>query len=331
MLFLYAGFALAAVFLATAIFVYLYARRKAAVQIAARLELERRRRAVLDDFGDGAVWQMGQLAPNAMESKERAYPALTRRGILPRILVSPLLRILGPREATTLAGLILSGPAAAQTSNSVNYQGIVLQPGDVINFQGGAATAFHFERYGHSALYLGVDPQTHQREFLDFTTTKGGMTEYVLGSPQPFYGRILNEKNFFTANLKSHATFDVFRLKGSPTIDQRAMFREAKVISFHKSWGFSGVVCSSAVADVLSKATGMKIGGFTPNDLTRGQFERHPDLAEGQHISIRGALQDAEHDDAPTPYSDNPPYSDSPPYSDNPAPPHTDIPHGDSL
>lgn len=194
----------------------------------------------------------------------------------------------------TVSALVASVVRAQepQSKDTATYQGVVIRPGDIINLQGGKATVFNYWRYGHSALYLGVDPQTQQRTFLDFTTTKGeGVAKYIFGTAQPFFGRLLNEREFLTASLEAHEFFDVFRLKDSPPLDQKAMFREAKRISNTKLFGFSGEVCSSTVVKVLSKGSGIAIKGFTPESLTKGQFQRHP---AGETISILGAIREVE-------------------------------------
>jgi hypothetical protein len=251
-----------------------------------------------------------------------ALQSFTRRGFLPRMALPPLIRIAGGRGIIAALGSLLANRAAAQTSDSITYQGITLRPGDVIDFLGGAATTLNYQQYGHASLYLGVDAQTDQRVFLDFSTTKGSLAEHVQGTPQPFFGRILGESAFLRWNLQSHDSFDVFRLKGSPSINQHVMLQEAKLISASESWGLSGDVCSSAVAKVLSKATGASIGAFTPDDLSRGQFERHPDLPEGRHLAIATALREADQATYPTP---PPAYNDVPPPRQ-----HHDIPHNDS-
>jgi len=191
-------------------------------------------------------------------------------------------------------------PAAVAQTDSVTYQGVTLQPGDVVNFLGGGATTFNFLKYGHSSLYLGTDPETKQRTFLDFTTEKVDFGEWILGggTPQPFYGRLLSETNFLNVNSHWHSDFDVYRLKGVHVIDKSRMFDEAKHISYKKSWGLSGQVCSSVVTAVLTKgvcnAQDCKVGGFTPDDLARGDFVRHPDLPAERSINILGALREAE-------------------------------------
>src|ERR1700683_4338460 len=66
----------------------------------------------------------------------------------------------------------LIGPctARAQESELITYQGVEIHPGDVITFHGGEFTKIPGLnlKYGHSALYLGIDPQKGHRSFLDF-------------------------------------------------------------------------------------------------------------------------------------------------------------------
>jgi hypothetical protein len=193
-------------------------------------------------------------------------------------------------------------PATIAQNDEVTYEGLTLHPGDVINFLGGGATIGNFEKYGHSALYLGVSPETHERTFLDFTTEKEGLGDWLLrhGSAQPFFGRLLAETDFLNANARWHSDFDVYRLRGSRVVDKSKMFVEAKRISNTESWGVSGDVCSSAVTAVLTKGVckfeECRIRGFTPDDLTTGEFERHPYLPVGRSINILAALRQAEAD-----------------------------------
>lgn len=203
------------------------------------------------------------------------------------------------KRVVALAGIALGivgilgllGPALAQPADTVTYQGATLQPGDVINFLGGGATSGNFLVYGHTGMYIGTDPQTKQKSFLDFSTTKGGPTNLVFGSPQAFGGRILTEGEFLNYNAKYHEAFDVFRLRNNSAINRTLLIREAKQIANTESWGPLGEVCSSAVAVVLSKATGTAIAGRTPDDLTTGVFMRHPQLI-GRSINIQAALRD---------------------------------------
>lgn len=98
MLMLYAGLTLAVLFFASAMGVYVYARRKRAT-LAAQRETEGLRRAVLDDFGDFAVWQMGQRATTAIPAASPADLVRPRRGFLRRVAVSFLVLIAGRSAA----------------------------------------------------------------------------------------------------------------------------------------------------------------------------------------------------------------------------------------
>jgi|GEM_PF-6772620 len=196
------------------------------------------------------------------------------------------------RQATflTLLALLVAPFGFGQT---ITYLGIEIQPGDVFTFQGGVFTVDQrYLTYGHSALYLGLNPEMGQRSFLDFTATE----EYLGGESKKderaFVGRILSEREFLEASAKSHSSFDVFRLRDVSTLDQQRMLKEAMLISTpdHRFW--LDYVCASAVATVLSRATGRtNIVAKTPDDLTRGLFVRHPQLT-GKSINIQAALNE---------------------------------------
>lgn len=173
---------------------------------------------------------------------------------------------------------ILGVHGAFAQNQTVTYQGVTLQPGDVINFYGGIFTTGGFLTYGHSALYLGVDPQTNQRVFLDFTTT-----EKYYGGPakkpeRAFVGRILSEKEFWVASARSHNAFDVFRLRDVSRLKQGPMLQAARDVAIPANSFFFSRVCSTAVAAVLSQATGSKIRAWTPDGFTGRRFRKHPDL-----------------------------------------------------
>jgi hypothetical protein len=160
----------------------------------------------------------------------------------------------------------------------LEYGGVVLEPGDVISFRGGVATVRGMLlTHGHASLYLGFDLQTQQQIFLDFSTTKDGVPEMVLGSPRAFGGRIMSEREFLTYHLRAHQSFDVYRLNDRSTLDKRKMFRKAKLIAKDTRYGLSFTVCSSAVSDVLSAATtGLRIGVVTPDGFDGPPFRKHP-------------------------------------------------------
>src|SRR6185503_4561675 len=86
--------ALATLFFASAVIVYLYVRHQTTAA-ASQQESERRRRAVLDDFGDYAVWQTGQQAPTAITNKLPIEIVRTRRGFLARLASSFFVMIVG--------------------------------------------------------------------------------------------------------------------------------------------------------------------------------------------------------------------------------------------
>ena len=88
-----------------------------------------------------------------------------------------------------------------------------------------------------------------------------------------------------------HEAFDVYRLRDASALNQPAMIAEAKRISNTEFFGLSGDVCSTAVAGVLSKGTGITIKAFSPDGLTEGQFQRHPQLL-GKSINIQAALRE---------------------------------------
>lgn len=181
-----------------------------------------------------------------------------------------------------LLGILVAPSAFGQMGI---YQGVPLQAGDVINFTKGPFTTAHVQTYGHTALYLGVDPQTGKPTFLDFSITKGDPA-------RAFRGRILAEQEFLTYNAKSHPSFDVFRLRDTSTLDQHSLLQEAKRIAVTGTWPTTNL-CSSAAAAVLSKASGRVIDVKTPNGFVGGPFQRHPQLT-GKSISTQYALRDVE-------------------------------------
>jgi hypothetical protein len=182
--------------------------------------------------------------------------------------------------------LFAPSTARAQESDLITYQGAEIKPGDVINFLGGEFTKVPGLNltYGHSALYLGVDPQTGHRSFLDFHA----------GTPdeRAFSGEILPELDFLTYNTKEHPSFDVFRLQNASTLNQHRLLQEAKTIAKNDTWGIRSEVCSDAVAKALSKATGTTIVAKTPDYFLSPPFQRHPQLT-GRSINIQAALREA--------------------------------------
>lgn len=169
------------------------------------------------------------------------------------------------------------------------YAGLFLQPGDVVDFPDGALKKLHLLDYGHTAMFLGVDPQTGQRSFLDFTTSKS--------DERAFEGRILPEKEFLQRSAENHQKFRIFRLKDGAPIDPRRLLAEAKLVSAPpQGWsdmnGRFGVSdwCSTAVARVLSNATGREITALTPDAFARSEDFRR----EGGTLSLDSARRDAE-------------------------------------
>ncbi|MCU1264628.1 MAG: hypothetical protein JWM21_946 [Acidobacteria bacterium] len=163
-------------------------------------------------------------------------------------------------------------------NQTVTYQGVTLEPGDVINFYGGIFTTGGFLTYGHSALYLGVNPETKQRVFLDFATTEKYFGGPAKKAERAFVGRILPENDFWVASARGHKAFDVFRLRDRSTLNQARMLQAAKQIAIPANSFFFSKVCSTSVAAVLSKATRSKISAWTPDAFTGGRFRKHPDL-----------------------------------------------------
>jgi hypothetical protein len=173
----------------------------------------------------------------------------------------------------------------AQGDDRITYQGVTLRPGDIVNFYGGMFTKGPSPlTYGHSALYLGVDPQTGQRSFLDFTTSKE--------RERPYLGRILPEMEFLTVSAKAHEAFDLYRLPDVYRVDQRRLLLEAKLVSVPDvSFGFD-YVCATAGARVLSKATGHTFNVTSPDSFTLKPFEKHPQLGK-RSINIQVAIREA--------------------------------------
>jgi hypothetical protein len=189
--------------------------------------------------------------------------------------------------------ILLSGGAClpmlqashAQGDDRITYQGVTLRPGDIVNLYGGMFTRGPSSlTYGHSALYLGFDPQMGQRSFLDFTTSKD--------NERPYLGRILPEMEFLTVSSKEHQAFDLYRLPDVYRIDQRRLLLEAKLVSSPDVWFGSSYVCASAVGRVLSKATGHTFDVTSPDSFTSKPFVKHPQLGH-RTINIQIAIREA--------------------------------------
>jgi hypothetical protein len=211
--------------------------------------------------------------------------------------------------------------ARPQASEYPNYQGVEIHPGDVINFNGGWVTTASqivggavgeithqpphvgSVTYGHTAMYIGINPENGKRTYLDFTTTKepqiyrnGGITPTV-GSLLPFVGRILSEEAFLTANSTQHTSFDVFRLDGVSNLSPKSLLHEAQLISKPEvKFGFP-IECSMAVSKVLSATTGLPIDIVSPDSFMRPPFQKLPALRD-RSIDIQAALREVKAVDA---------------------------------
>lgn len=189
----------------------------------------------------------------------------------------------------------------ADARDLLQYGPVTLESGDIISFhQGGATLGGYGLTHGHSSMYLGFDSERRQQIFLDFSTTKDGLKEMFLGSPHAFAGRIMSERDFLTYNFRWHRSFDVYRLADRSTLDRRKMFRRAKEIAATTRFGLSGTVCSSAVADVLSVASGRWIGFRTPDGFEGSPFIKHPQQGR-EPIDIEQVLRDKGRITTPTP------------------------------
>ena len=107
-------------------------------------------------------------------------------------------------------------------------------------------------------MYIGINPETGKRTYLDFTTTK---------EPQlPFVGRILPEEAFLIANSTQHSSFDVFRLDGVSNLSPHTLLSVAQqILTPENKFAFPND-CAMAVSKVLSKAaTGLTIGIVSPD------------------------------------------------------------------
>lgn len=160
------------------------------------------------------------------------------------------------------------------TSIHPPYDGVVIRPGDVIDFVGGGVTVASAiatgapMTYGHTSLYLGVDKQG-VRWFLDFTTTKD--------LAQANLGRILSERAFFATNSEHHPSFDIFRLEGAhPRLaDQNRLLFEARQVAANNKWFGLSNVCSTAAAEVLAKVDpSVKIKIVAPDDFAKPPFQK---------------------------------------------------------
>jgi hypothetical protein len=152
---------------------------------------------------------------------------------------------------------------------TITYQGVTLEPGDVINFHEGIVTTGHVISYGHSGMYLGMDEKGEHR-FLDFNTDNQGR-------------RIPSEREFLNANAEDHPSFEIFRLRDNPKLSPKRLLDAAKVVQRREyelipEREENEENCSTAVAFVLSQATGRNIHAEDPDDFLGGDFKRHPQL-----------------------------------------------------
>jgi len=142
-------------------------------------------------------------------------------------------------------------PAPSQgPSDSIDWDGHALRPGDVINFYQGPNP-------GHTALYLGRN-ECGEPSFFDFYP----LSHRAPGAKESnHWGRIVNEVHLVRGS-QDYESFRVFRLRDA-TVDTDALAREAKRLA-GKTW----VVypnrwldnCSSAVGKALEKGTGRTLG-----------------------------------------------------------------------
>ena len=167
---------------------------------------------------------------------------------------------------------------------TLTYQGVMLKPGDVINFHEGNVVRYSGKlvSYGHSAMYLGKNPNTGKQCFLDFNIDNKGR-------------RIPSEQEFLTTNARHHVSFDVFRMKDCSQLNQGRLLEAARQI-VQKNYNLGGHTknrenCASAIAYALSKATGKRITLQSPDDFLKDNFGRHPQL-KGKSINIQAALRE---------------------------------------
>lgn len=202
-----------------------------------------------------------------------------------------------------LGALVAPITAHAQESDLISYQGVEIKPGDVIDFRGGWVTTtsvvvagaigrltpvnpIKILTYGHTGLYLGIDPETGKRTFLDFTTI------WEPKEPQMhFGGRILTEESFLTVNSNQHTSFDVFRLNDVSKLTSRKLLHEAQLISYPTIRFLGPNDCASAVAKVLSKTTGIPIDLISPDGFMLPPFQKLPALRD-RSIDVQAALRE---------------------------------------
>lgn len=129
---------------------------------------------------------------------------------------------------TTTRGMLLvlclGAPAlAGDWRDSISYQGVELQPGDVIVFRGGVFATALGDNYGHTALYLGRDEKLTPT-FFDFSATRVGTRKYF----SVHQARFMAEPVFLKLNGESHRSFNVFRFRDSDRIVKSLLWQEAR-------------------------------------------------------------------------------------------------------
>lgn len=163
---------------------------------------------------------------------------------------------------SALAAVFLPTSAFSKESQNLRILTITeLQPGDLINFSGGWGAFLGAGEFGHTGMYLGKNPKTGEKVFLDFTTSKKGRKK------TEFHGRISSAEEFLTDNIK-HEEFSVYRFDGpykSPDFQER-LFDSATDIARDKTYG-NFTDCASAATRALSDATGSSIIIFNPNKI----------------------------------------------------------------
>ncbi len=204
---------------------------------------------------------------------------MTPRGLLSFFLVACLALVALPARAQ---------PALPVESQAIDYGGVTILPGDVIDLNGGSLTYFNpFLRHGHVALYLGLDSTTGTPDFFDFQSH----IFHVRG-----YSRIENEVQFLSVSEQDgHRSFDVFRLSLTPYVDSTRLFAAAEQSaskdygSYDAAGGFVRV-CSTVVAHILSQATGQVMSGhWIPDTFAKSRaFKRI-----ATNVDVRAALDEA--------------------------------------
>lgn len=174
-------------------------------------------------------------------------------------------------------------------AETVSYQGVTVQPGDVFNFHKGPVVTWSQwfgikpQSYGHSGMYLGQHPDTGRHYFLDFSMDNKTY-------------RICEEMKFLDSNAKLHSGFDIFRLQGDQKLEPKPLYEAARRIVDKGYWLLGETKhrenCASAIAYVLSQVTERDIRASAPEDFVSGDFKRHPQLVN-KSINMKIALDEA--------------------------------------